>query len=546
MEEGGETTGHVRKCGAWPDLRRVWRVRILSVLFLPVVLLAPAAGQSSVTTPSGARIEILNTDRLVFDALITPAQRLLGNVRLKHDNALMRCDSAWLFEDQTLFAYGHVSIDQDTLHITGDRLDYNGAQRTATLTGNVSLSDPGMRLTTSSLTYSLRERVARYTTGATIVSTREQNTLTSRNGAYLAGAHRFIFSREVKLTHPDRTIEADTLHYTTTSGVAEFFGPTRITQGTSVMWTERGRYDTRTKRGEFTRRGRIVDGAQELMGDSLHYDQVSGLGRAWGHVCLRDTSSDMIVTGERGTHDRTTGRSTITGAAEMIMLLDEDSLFLHADTLFASKDSLGGRHVQAARHARFFKHDMQGVCDTLEYSDADSLITLIGVPYLWSGTDQISGDHISVQLRDGKAHRLYVVGKAILANAVDSAATDSGTAYFDQITGTRITGLFSGGELRRVTAEGNSRTVYFAVEEGKDSVRAVTGMNRVDCARIEVALDSGQISTLSFITTPDATLYPIAKAPAGEMRMKGFLWNSAERPMSRPDIFRRMGRSALP
>ncbi|MBP7515824.1 MAG: hypothetical protein KA791_14860, partial [Flavobacteriales bacterium] len=69
-------------------------------------------------TASGARIEILNADRLEYNNAFTKAQRLIGNVRLKHENAIMRCDSAYLFEDQTMNAFGHVAIDQDTVHIT--------------------------------------------------------------------------------------------------------------------------------------------------------------------------------------------------------------------------------------------------------------------------------------------------------------------------------------------------------------------------------------------------------------------------------------------
>ena len=501
-------------------------------LFSPFVF----AQTSQVQTP-GARIEILSTDRLEFDEKITKAQRLIGNVRLKHENALMRCDSAWLFKDETMNAFGHVAIDQDTVHITSDRLDYIGKDRLATLSSNVHLSDPGMELTTDLLTYSLRERVARYNTGATIVSRREQNTLTSRNGAYLAGARRFIFSDSVKLRHPERTIDADTLHYTTSTGVAEFFGPTRITQGTMLMWCERGSYDTRAEQGRFTRNGRIIDGSQELRGDSLHYDKRSGEGRAWGHVTVSDTTNDLLVRGDFGRHLQKADSSLITGRAELVMMMGEDSLFLHADTLFANTDSLRGRRILARRNVRFFKHDMQGVCDTMTYSDRDSIVTLVGAPFLWSGRDQISGRTITITLRDGHAHLLHVLRDALLANNVDSTETDFAKAYFDQVTGTNITGYFANDELVRIETDGNSRTVSFAMEKNTEGVEEVTTMNRADCSRIVVGLDSGKVSTISFLTKPDAVMYPLAKAPVEEMRMKGFVWNAAARPTDRNSIF---------
>ncbi len=504
-----------------------------------VALSGPTACAQSTINTASARIEILNADRWDHDAgLARGAQRLIGNVRFKHADATMRCDSAYLFEDQTMQAFGHVGIDQgDSLHITGQRLDYNGRDRLATITGDVHLTDPGMELTTDALTYALREHIAHYTTGATIVSRREQNTLTSLNGAYIAPQHLFIFSKNVHLQHPERTIDADTLHYITTTGVADFFGPTRITQGTTRMWCERGSYDTHAERGRFTRAARIVDGPQELRGDSLHYDKRSGEGLAWGHVSVTDTSSNMVVYGDVGKHLQHEDRSMITGHAELVMLMGHDSLFLHADTLFASTDSSGGKQVLARRGVRFFKSDMQGVCDTMTYMERDSLITLHGDPFLWNGKDQISGRTITISLLDCKAHRLHVLRDAMLANSVDTLVTDLEHARFDQVTGTRITGYFAHDQLVSIVAEGNSRTVYFAKDKDTNGKERISGVNRADCSRIQVALDSGKVSTVSFITKPDAVMYPLSKAPPDELRMKGFVWNEAERPRDRADIF---------
>lgn len=501
-------------------------MRIRSVLF--VLLFAGMVHAQSGTDAPGARIEILGTDRLEFDRRITGAQRLLGHVRLKHGTALMACDSAWLHEDQTMQAFGHVTIDQDTVHVAGDRLDYDGRQRRATLTGNVQLADPSMELTSPALTYDLRERTAWYAAGATIVGRRDANTLTSRQGRYLVAARRFIFSGDVQLRHPERSIDADTLHYTTTTGVAEFFGPTRLTQGTARMWCERGAYDTRKGLGRFTRAARIEEGSQVLRGDSLRYDKVQGLGEAWGHVVVLDTAEDLLVRGDIGRHWQREGRSMITGRAELVMRMGDDSLFLHADTLFASQDSGAARRILARRGVRFFKPDMQGVCDTMVYTERDSLITLHGSPFLWSGKDQVSGRTIGIALRNGRAHRLDVDREGLLASDVDST-------HFDQVSGTRITGWFTDDRLSSIHAEGNCRTVYFAQEEGEG--RRITGVNRADCSRIRVKLDDGRIGSITFVTKPTAVMYPPDKAPAEELRMKGFTWNAAARPADRWAIF---------
>ncbi|MBL7950771.1 MAG: hypothetical protein JNM62_03525 [Flavobacteriales bacterium] len=495
-------------------------------------------GQSKVAT-SGERIEILSADRGEYDDKIAPgAQRLKGNVRFKHKDAIMRCDSAYLYKDQRVQAFGRVAIDQgDTLHVEADRCTYTGADRTARMEGDVLMRNSDMELTTQALDYDLRNRRAFYANGGRIVSRNGNNTLTSDAGTYLTESRRFIFSRNVLIAHPERTIKGDTMHYVTSSGVAEFFGPTVIEQEHTIIHTLRGQYDTRNERARFTRRTTIDNKGRTLEGDSLHYERKSGTGLAWGNVVVSDTASEIVVRGDEGRYNEITDNATITGHAELELRMDKDTLFLHGDTLFTRPDGTGKRII-ARRHVRFFRNDLQGTCDTLIYSDADSLISLFHAPVLWSGTDQITGGHIRIALRNGKAHKLHVEQDAFLVSQVD-------TAYFDQVTGNDMTGLFGDEGLRSLLVEGNARTVYFA-EETKNGMESIMGVNRADCSRIRVELKEGKVNTVIFLDRPDAVLYPLDKAPAEELRMKGSEWRSDERPTDRADIFRSIGSGTAP
>lgn len=525
-------------------LRRSRIRALLSVLFVPAVLSTQAQSD---------RIEILGVDKLVFDDSIAPgAQRLLGNARFRHADAIMTCDSAYIYEDQSVKAFSRVTISQgDTLRITGHRLDYNGKDRRASMQGkgampgqarhdnsDVILTNPDIQLTTDALVYDLRSRTAIYSNGGTIVSRKENNTLTSRRGLYMAGDRAFLFSDSVRLVHPERTIESDTLRYETASGIARFFGPTKITQkDSSVVYCNEGWYDTRNDLARFGRGARIVGREQEINGDSILYDRKSGIGQAFGNVAIRDTTNDLLVRGDRAWYDEVRDKSIVTGHAEMVMLIGGDSLFLHGDSLHATGDSTSGKRLIRAYHAvRFFKRDLQGACDSLVYAESDSVIHMFRSPVLWSGKDQITGDSVRIALRNGKAHRLFVRGNAFMASQADSIR-------YDQVTGSTLTGFFDDDELRTVVAEGNSRTVYFA-KEMKDSVERIMGMNTADCSRIDVAISSdttgqAKVHTVTFITQPDAVLWPLSKAPLDEQLLPGFLWRGAERPARREAIFDR-------
>ena len=265
-----------------------------------------------------------------------------------------------------------------------------------------------------------------------------------------------------------------------------------------------------------------------MEGDSLYYDRKTGQGLAWGHVIVSHTESDMIVRGDEGRYNEQSDRAVITGHAEMMQRMGNDTLYLHGDTLFTTPEH-GRRRVKAYRNVRFFRSDLQGACDTLIYSEADDLLSMFNAPVLWSGTDQITGAHIRIKLKDGNADTLFVDQDAFLVSQVDSV-------HYDQVTGTTMTGKFGEDGLRNLLVEGNSRTVYFATET-KNGAESIMGVNRADCSRINVRLNEGKVSTVTFLERPDAVLYPLAKAPPEELRMKGFEWRAAERPMDRNGIF---------
>lgn len=499
------------------------------LLLLLIARMIHADAQSQAGSSDG-RVEILNADEWLFGGP-SGAQRLKGNVRFKHADALMRCDSAHLFEDQRVDAFSSVAIEQgDSLRAYADLLRYNGQQRIARLSGNVRLNDGTMELITPSLDYDLRARRAAYAQGGRIVSARDSSVLTSQVGAYDADRRAFLFGKDVVLEHPERRIRTDTMHYVTSTGISTFFSGTVIEQGQTVIRTLGGHYDTRSGRARFTRRTSVLSKGRILEGDSLHYDRKDGHGLAWGHVTIADSSGEMRVLGDQGAYSETDDRSMVTGHAELHLRMGADTLYLHGDTLFAHPEA-NGRRITARQGVRFFKSDLQGACDTLTFSDADSLIRMRHRPVLWNGPDQITGDTIRIALKDGRAHRLHVHGNAFLLSHADSVR-------LDQVTGSTMTGYFSGDALERLDVEGNARTVYFTKEK-KENAEEIFAVNRADCSRIRVRMKDGGIASVTFLDRPDAVLHPIAKAPKEELLLPGAQDRGSERPTSRAGIFTR-------
>ena len=59
---------------------------------------------------------------------IQNAQRLVGDVKIQHEDILMWCDTAYTFTGTNrVDAFGHVHINQgDTLHLYANKIFYDG------------------------------------------------------------------------------------------------------------------------------------------------------------------------------------------------------------------------------------------------------------------------------------------------------------------------------------------------------------------------------------------------------------------------------------
>src|SRR5690554_6209580 len=100
-------------------------------------------------------------------------QALFGNVRFRHHQTLMHCDSAFFYRDSNMVhAYGSVHVIQnDSIHLYGDVLYYRGNEDKAMVRENVRLVNKNVVLTTEFLDYDRRTDVAYYYNGGPLPAT---------------------------------------------------------------------------------------------------------------------------------------------------------------------------------------------------------------------------------------------------------------------------------------------------------------------------------------------------------------------------------------
>ncbi|HRH65300.1 MAG TPA: OstA-like protein [Bacteroidia bacterium] len=513
--------------------------RFVPVTFLGFVLLL--CSFFPVFSQQIRKIEILNADVSEFDqSLNAKATRLIGNVAFRHENAVMYCDSAYLYRDENrLEAFHNIRITQgDTFTLTGKRLLYDGNTRQAQVFEDVELSDRRMTLRTSQLNYDMDAEIASYRDSANIVD--GENTLTSKLGYYYSSSHDMYFRENVLLVNPRYRMTGDTLRYNTIDKVAWFLGPTRLYSKTNVIYCENGWYNTLNQTSSFHKNSYLQTGTQTLQGDSVLYDRNTGVGRVFGNVSIRDSANKIIIAGDYGEHHELTDSSWVTGHAVMSQIFDKDTLFLHGDTLLATGQKTEGDTLQkkknmfAFHHVKLYKPDFQGSCDSLVYNYRDSTIRLYSNPILWSGLNQLTADSVTLQTANSEISRILLVNNAFITSKADStlhAILDS--TRFNQIRGKRMTGFFEKNELYRIDVEGNGQTIYYAKNKHEQNF----AVNRADCSDMIIFVNQSKVKSITLQNDPDGTMYPIHELSTSELRLKGFSWQEKKRPASKADLF---------
>ncbi len=454
-------------------------------------------------------------------------QVLKGDVKMRHLDTNMFCDSAILNRDSNMVrAFGSIHIIQnDTIHLYGDRLIYKGNEELAQVRENVRMENKNVVLTTNHLDYDRRDDVAYYYNGGKIVD--DNNDLTSSLGFYYPRTGEVNFKDSVVLVNPDYTMYSDTLKYFTKTEVVEIVGPTDIISEDNTIYSELGFYDTRNDVARLLKKNFIDGGEQTLTGDTIYYDRNNGQGEVFSSMALEDTTNNLIITGDYGYYNEITENALATRRAVLKQVYGGDTLFLHADTLRAdpAPDDSTRKILRAFHGVKFFRNDLQGRCDSMVYDFRDSTNTFYHEPIIWAQGNQMTANTIKLYTREEALDKAEMIENAFLIAPED-------TSQFNQIKGKMMTGYFRDNELYRIDVDGNGQTIYYPKD--KDFV---VGVNRAESSSLTIYLKEREVETIVMHKEPAGNMNPPYLLDRDSQLLNGFLWLEKYRPKEYEDIF---------
>lgn len=420
-----------------------------------------------------------------------PYTIVTGNVQFTRDGMVMKCDSAHFFtETESFDAFGHISMMQgDTLFIYADELNFDAPAKMAYLYANtgkkVKMINRNVTLETDEFTYDLNIEVGYYTTGGYLHD--GQNRLTSFEGEYVPSTKDANFFDHVVLRSLGKEdtlfIYSDSLFYNTITRVARVNSPSEIINRRGTIYTRDAYYDTDKDSTVLYDHSLVVSPeGRSLTADLIVYDRKTGLGECWGNALLTDSARQASLNADYVFFNQATDSAYATGKLLIKEYSKGDTLYLHgrqlnayrifdtikvpgspADTILNLPEKPDTFRVDTFNVAdlwpkvRFYRSDMQGVCDSMRVSNADTTLRMYRHPVIWSENRQIFGNVIELHMNDS------TIDEARLPDFGFTCEQLSGD-YYNQISGKVMKATLEDGSLKELYIDGNVELIMYPEE----------------------------------------------------------------------------------
>lgn len=189
----------------------------------------------------------------------------------------------------------------------------------------------------------------------------------------------------------------------------------------------------------------------------------------------------------------------------------------------APKDTTEIGFLSAVRKVKIFRKDMQAICDSLQYTDLDSLARLYKEPVVWNEiTHQYVADSILLMIENSAMKKANLLSNAFIHIQED-------TLHYNQIRGAELTAFFDkDGQLERFDALGGASMLFYLEENGE-----LATVNKKDSKMLSATLKDGEVQNIRYFEDAKSDAYPVVQMSDEDRMLKGFCWTPEKRPADR-------------
>ena len=484
-----------------------------------------------------------------------------------------------------VFMNGGSMRDKDGQIIESQRGTYDSKIKKFTFVEDVNMFTDSIFVKTSDLIYESERDLATF--GNSTDVWQEKNMLSSENGWYDKGRELFFFKDYVHVMTEDQEGWCDSLFFNRMTSDVEMLGNAQVTDTTRNVFAVAGRieYQDSLSKVTLTRDPAVISqveeqdssidtvylGADKLVYMTIPMFKVDSMAVVFAERRLKDLDVDPVgeyrkkaaeaaakameeavendpnlaakkaaqekkkTAEKKAEREKMPLKQEIKPAVKDSLSLSDtlavadslavtDSLAV-ADSIAAVPpvDSTKVGFLEAIRNVRIFKKNMQVRCDSLLYSDLDSLARLFKEPLIWQEqVRQYSADSVSIVVRNGSMEKASLMSNAFITIEED-------TSHYNQIKGTEMLAFFDDkGGLERFDVLGGASALFYIEEDG-----VLATVNKTDSKMLSATFKEGELERIHYYDQPKNDGYPKAQTTREDRSLKGFSWYPERRPVDR-------------
>ena len=187
-------------------------------------------------------------------------------------------------------------------------------------------------------------------------------------------------------------------------------------------------------------------------------------------------------------------------------------------------DTSAPRYFVGYRNVLIYSDSLQGKCDSIRYSQVDSVLRMYTNPLLWPRNSQMKGDMIFMRLDSSKLKEVHIPKNA-------NMSTRSGpekAGMYDQIQGNTIRAYLRNNKMDSLIAEPNASSIYFI----RDDDSAYVGSSEAKSERIEVIFENEEINLIYYRKDVEQKTTPMKDVTPSALHLSRFSWEEKLRPKS--------------
>jgi lipopolysaccharide export system protein LptA len=491
------------------------------------------------------KVKIIHSDEFKKDTKYEGNQYMVGHVQIEHQGSILYADEVILYNDQSLVkAIGNAKLQNaDGSVITAHEMEYNGVTQKGVAKKDVVLTDPKQTIKTDILYYDRLANQAYFNTGGTISDA--QNVMYTKSATYFLDTKMIDFVGNVKIDSPDYIIEGPNIKQNQNTKVAEFFGPTTITNRANPknrIYTERGTYRMETKEAFLNKNSKIFYNDKILTGDDMYFNNITGFGKATGNVTLDDPIEKRYIKGGYGEVFQKKDSAMMTKSPYAVKIMEKDSIYFAAEKILSyqrpdSADiTIKKSFLRAYKKARIFKSNAQGRADSIAFNETDGIMHMYTNPILWSGEKQVTGDKVEAYFntKTENIDSLKVIGNAFAISKVDSLNLKD---EFNQVKGKFMTVYYENNDIKEARVVGNAQSIVYVDDVDQETKQPQRiGITLSTCGIIGALFEERTLQIISCSIGANSDTYPMSKIEPEKRKFPDFNWNTKDRIRKWQDI----------